>query len=100
MFAGFVRWIGFLTVTVAIVGALALTGGFFWFAAKIADSEVTLNRNADGIVALTGAAARIPGGRAGGAAGPRLAATDRVRCRPCFPPPRRGGGAQRSRRGG
>jgi len=60
MFAGFVRWIGFLTVTVAIVGALALTGGFFWFAAKIADSEATLTRGADGIVALTGAAARIP----------------------------------------
>lgn len=60
MFAGFVRWIGFLTVTVAIVGALALTGGFFWFAAQIADSEVTLTRKADGIVVLTGAAARIP----------------------------------------
>lgn len=60
MFAGFIRWIGFLTVTVAIVGALVLTGGFFWFAAQIADGEVTLNRKADGIVALTGAAARIP----------------------------------------
>lgn len=60
MFAGFIRWIGFLTVTVAIVGGLALTGGFFWFAAQIADGEVTLNRKADGIVVLTGAAARIP----------------------------------------
>ena len=60
MFAGFIRWIGFLTVTVAIVGVLMLTGGFFWFAAQIADGEVTLNRNADGIVVLTGAAARIP----------------------------------------
>jgi uncharacterized SAM-binding protein YcdF (DUF218 family) len=60
MFAGFIRWIGFLTVTAAIVGALALTGGFFWFAAQIADGEVRLNREADGIVVLTGAAARIP----------------------------------------
>ena len=60
MFAGFIRWIGFLTVTAAIVGALALAGGFFWFAAQIADGEVTLKRDADGIVALTGAAARIP----------------------------------------
>ncbi|RDV03524.1 YdcF family protein [Undibacter mobilis] len=60
MFAGFVRWIGFLTMTVAIVGALALTGGFFWFAAQIADGEVNLGRKADGIVVLTGAAARIP----------------------------------------
>lgn len=60
MFAGFVRWIGFLTMTVAVVGALMLTGGFFWFASKIADSEVSIDRKADGIVVLTGAAARIP----------------------------------------
>ncbi len=60
MFAGLIRWIGFLTVTAAIVGALALTAGFFWFAAKIADGEVRLERGADGIVVLTGAAARIP----------------------------------------
>ena len=60
MFSGFVRWIGFLTVVTAIVGALALTGGFFWFAAQIADGEVNLSRKADGIVVLTGAAARIP----------------------------------------
>lgn len=60
MFSGFVRWIGFLTTTAAIVGILALTGGFFWFASKIADGEVPLERKADGIVVLTGAASRIP----------------------------------------
>ena len=60
MFSGFVRWIGFLTMTVAIVGGLLLTGGFFWFAAQIAEQEVTIERQADGIVALTGAALRIP----------------------------------------
>jgi uncharacterized SAM-binding protein YcdF (DUF218 family) len=60
MFAGFARWIGFLTMTAAIVGGLVLTGGFFWFASRIAGEEVTLSRKADGIVALTGAASRIP----------------------------------------
>ena len=60
MFAGFARWIGFLTMTVAIVGGLLLTGGFFWFTSQIAPEEVQLERNADGIVALTGAASRIP----------------------------------------
>jgi uncharacterized SAM-binding protein YcdF (DUF218 family) len=60
MFAGFARWIGFLTMTVAIAGGLLLTAGFFWFASQIADEEITLERKADGIVVLTGAASRIP----------------------------------------
>ncbi|MFA6265426.1 MAG: YdcF family protein [Pseudolabrys sp.] len=47
-------------MTAAIVGGLVLTGGFFWFASRIAGEEVTLSRKADGIVALTGAASRIP----------------------------------------
>lgn len=60
MIAGFARWIGFLTMTVAVGGGLLLTGGFFWFASQISGEEVTLERKADGIVALTGAASRIP----------------------------------------
>lgn len=60
MFAGLARWIGFLTMTVAIVGALLLTGGFFWFTLQISPEEVSLERKADGIVVLTGAASRIP----------------------------------------
>lgn len=60
MLAGFARWIGFLTMMVAIVGGLLLAGGFFWFASQISGEEVTLERKADGIVALTGAASRIP----------------------------------------
>jgi uncharacterized SAM-binding protein YcdF (DUF218 family) len=60
MLAGFARWIGFLTMTASVVGALLLAGGFFWFAWKIPNEEVSLARNADGIVALTGAASRIP----------------------------------------
>ena len=60
MMAGLVRWIGFLTITAGLVGALLLAGGFLWFVWQIQTEEVTLNRNADGIVVLTGAAARIP----------------------------------------
>jgi uncharacterized SAM-binding protein YcdF (DUF218 family) len=60
MFAGFARWIGFLTMTVGLVAVLVLTGGFFWFAWQIQTEEVPIDRNADGIVVLTGAAARIP----------------------------------------
>jgi len=60
MLAGFARWIGFLTMTAGVVGALLLGGGFFWFAWKIPNEEVSLARNADGIVVLTGAASRIP----------------------------------------
>jgi uncharacterized SAM-binding protein YcdF (DUF218 family) len=60
MFGSFARWIGFLTMTVSLAGALVLAGGFLWFVSNIATEEVTLDRNADGIVVLTGAAARIP----------------------------------------
>ena len=41
-------------------GILLLGGGFGWFVLRIANDEITLDRNADGIVVLTGAAARIP----------------------------------------
>jgi uncharacterized SAM-binding protein YcdF (DUF218 family) len=38
---------------------VTLAGGFFWFASSIATREVALNRNADGIVVLTGGASRV-----------------------------------------
>jgi uncharacterized SAM-binding protein YcdF (DUF218 family) len=38
---------------------LMLAAGFLWFAGRVPDDEVPLNRNADGIVVLTGGAARI-----------------------------------------
>ncbi|MEP7029796.1 MAG: YdcF family protein, partial [Pseudolabrys sp.] len=60
MLGGFARWIGFLTMTAGIVAALLITGGFLWFAFNIPVDEVTLDRKADGIVVLTGAASRIP----------------------------------------
>jgi uncharacterized SAM-binding protein YcdF (DUF218 family) len=60
MLAGLARWIGFLTMSAGTVGALLLVGGFFWFAANIPNDDVSLDRKADGILVLTGAASRIP----------------------------------------
>src|SRR4029077_4626807 len=60
MFGGFARWIGFLTMAAGATGLILLAGGFIGFVASIANEEVTLDTKADGIVALTGAAARIP----------------------------------------
>lgn len=60
MLAGLARWIGFLTMTIGVVGALLLAGGFFWFAWQIPSEDVSGDRKADGIVVLTGAASRIP----------------------------------------
>ena len=60
MFAGLARWIGFLTMAAGATGLILLAGGFVWFVSNIANEEVTLDTRADGIVALTGAAARIP----------------------------------------
>jgi len=48
------------TMTAGAVGAVLLGAGFCWFALKIPTEEVMLDRSADGIVVLTGAAARIP----------------------------------------
>jgi uncharacterized SAM-binding protein YcdF (DUF218 family) len=60
MIAGLARWIGFLTMFAGTVAGLLVAGGFFWFVAKIPTEDVSLDRNADGIVVLTGAASRIP----------------------------------------
>jgi len=60
MVAGIARWIGFLTMAASATGLLLLGCGFGWFVSHIAAEEVTLDGKADGIVVLTGAAARIP----------------------------------------
>lgn len=60
MFGSLARIIGFLTMTAGAAGAVLLGAGFVWFLFKIPAEEVALSRNADGIVVLTGAAARIP----------------------------------------
>jgi uncharacterized SAM-binding protein YcdF (DUF218 family) len=60
MFTGFARWIGFLTIAAVVSGVVALGCGFGWFVSQISDQEPKLSEDADGIVVLTGAAARIP----------------------------------------
>jgi uncharacterized SAM-binding protein YcdF (DUF218 family) len=60
MLASVARWIGFLTMAAGATGVILLVGGFFWFISHIASDEVSIDSKADGIVALTGAAARIP----------------------------------------
>ena len=60
MLASLARIIGFFTMTAGAVGAVLLGAGFCWFVLKVPAEEVTLDRKADGIVVLTGAAARIP----------------------------------------
>jgi len=60
MLAGIARWIGFLTMATFAVGLVLLVCGFFWFFVQIPTEEVQIDRQADGIVVLTGAAARIP----------------------------------------
>jgi uncharacterized SAM-binding protein YcdF (DUF218 family) len=49
------RWVAALACGMLV----ALAGGFLWFVASVPSSEVTLHRNADGIVVLTGGASRI-----------------------------------------
>lgn len=58
--AGLARWIGFLTMAALVAGLVVLVCGFFWFFLQIPTEEVQIDRKADGIVVLTGAAARIP----------------------------------------
>jgi uncharacterized SAM-binding protein YcdF (DUF218 family) len=60
MLSGFVRWVGFLTITAAVAAIVVLGFGFFWFVGQVPAEEISLDRNADGIVVLTGAATRIP----------------------------------------
>jgi uncharacterized SAM-binding protein YcdF (DUF218 family) len=60
MVASLARLIGFLTMAAGAVGILLLAGGFLWFVAHVPAEEATLDRKADGIVVLTGAASRIP----------------------------------------
>jgi uncharacterized SAM-binding protein YcdF (DUF218 family) len=56
---GLLRRLGWSTVAVC-AGAVALLGlGFLWFLWHVPPDEIALDRNADGIVALTGGASRI-----------------------------------------
>jgi uncharacterized SAM-binding protein YcdF (DUF218 family) len=46
-------------IVLAVTSGFGLAAGFLWFAGQVPDVEVALDRNADGIVVLTGGAARI-----------------------------------------
>jgi uncharacterized SAM-binding protein YcdF (DUF218 family) len=60
MIGALARWIGILTMMIAAAGAVLMFCGFVWFWSQISGEEVQLDRKADGIVVLTGAASRIP----------------------------------------
>ncbi|HXX25177.1 MAG TPA: YdcF family protein [Pseudolabrys sp.] len=60
MLGALARWIGFLTMAALAAGLILLVCGFFWFVVQIPNEEVQIDGKADGIVVLTGAAARIP----------------------------------------
>jgi uncharacterized SAM-binding protein YcdF (DUF218 family) len=53
------RRIGWSTFVVGAAAMLLLGAGFLWFIWRVPSHEVMLNRDADGIVALTGGASRI-----------------------------------------
>jgi uncharacterized SAM-binding protein YcdF (DUF218 family) len=53
------RAVGLVLATVLVSAAVAFAGGFLWFAQAVPREEVALDRDADGIVVLTGGASRI-----------------------------------------
>jgi uncharacterized SAM-binding protein YcdF (DUF218 family) len=57
--ARFVHGLWRLIVLAAFAGILAFGAGFLWFVGSVPTEEIALDRNADGIVVLTGGASRI-----------------------------------------
>ena len=57
--AGFLRRLFRAGLMLAVMGGLALAVGFFWFASHVPVEEVVLDRDADGIVVLTGGSSRV-----------------------------------------
>ncbi len=53
------RRLGWSTAAVCAVAVVLLIAGFLWFSWRLPGDEVALDRNADGIVVLTGGASRI-----------------------------------------
>ena len=57
--SGLLRWLGWSTFVLCALAALLIGLGFAWFSWRVPAEEISLDRNADGIVALTGGASRI-----------------------------------------
>src|SRR4051812_46485998 len=53
------RGIGWSTVALVVGVPLVLLLGFLWFLLRLPADEIALDRNADGIVVLTGGSSRI-----------------------------------------
>jgi uncharacterized SAM-binding protein YcdF (DUF218 family) len=53
------RTIGWTIVAICIASPVLLALGFLWFISRVPADEIVLERNADGIVVLTGGASRI-----------------------------------------
>jgi uncharacterized SAM-binding protein YcdF (DUF218 family) len=53
------RRLGRIAAAMAAVFAVLLLAGFIWFAMRLPADEIVLDRNADGIVVLTGGSSRI-----------------------------------------
>jgi uncharacterized SAM-binding protein YcdF (DUF218 family) len=46
-------------IAACLLGGIAVAAGFWWFVGAVPTEEVTLDRNADGIVVLTGGSSRV-----------------------------------------
>ena len=53
------RGFGWFTTATCVALPVALATGFVWFVSRVPADEIPLDRNADGIVVLTGGASRI-----------------------------------------
>src|SRR3954466_1157306 len=56
---GILRRVGWCIAAIPAVGLLVVTLGFAWFIWHVPANEVVLDRDADGIVVLTGGASRV-----------------------------------------
>jgi uncharacterized SAM-binding protein YcdF (DUF218 family) len=57
--SGWLRRIWLAVVAVGVLGAAGIAAGFWWFIWSVPTHEVALDRDADGIVVLTGGSSRI-----------------------------------------
>ena len=53
------RRIGSVAIKLVVLAAILLVGGFGYFIWRLPDQEIKLDRNADGIVVLTGGDSRV-----------------------------------------